>query len=563
LCRRAGGDSDIVSRNRLTATTDAANLTIMIFGGRARWQALSRDRDWLKRTALAMVACGFATALLLTAFAPGRGAGFAPDPVEQALRAEWQALRRQAVPPPRALVAWLARVCLRADHLRRVQAEPDPDWTTYQGRGELFDWATAPLLASLEPATRRLLEDFLQAWLDTPQEGGAAARQRLEAAGRRDAEFANELLGTLHLRAHEEAAALVLLLREGLLFETATAAREAALRLALRRRDVRALAAMAAAPGWLEEIPPLLQHHAGTLLGDFTLQWRGLLRHRLSHLPVGALSLAGLAALLWCLVLVLQGPGEGRRWFWPLAPLLAGVLSIAPALSLAGWQEVAHGISAEAPFPQDLWYYVGGVGLREELSKLVAGALFLPWLLWQRVPGRALFTGAFVGLGFALEENLSYFEQYGGGVAVVRFLTANFMHAALSGPLLQALYLALRSRFVRVDGFLVTLPSVVVVHGVYDYAAAADTPGLDLLAMAILALTAWQFLDLAEQEARPGRRWLSPGAVVVLGTALLIAWSLIATALQSADRARLAAAGMECLAVLPLVFIYWRRLGAS
>jgi hypothetical protein len=81
--------------------------------------------------------------------------------------------------------------------------------------------------------------------------------------------------------------------------------------------------------------------------------------------------------------------------------------------------------------------------------------------------------------------------------------------------------------------------------------------------MAILALTAWQFLDLAEQEARPGRRWLSPGAVVVLGTALLIAWSLIATALQSADRARLAAAGMECLAVLPLVFIYWRRLGAS
>ena len=58
----------------------------MIFGGRARWQTLSRDRDWLKRVALAVVACGFATALLLTALAPGRGAGFAPDPVEQALR---------------------------------------------------------------------------------------------------------------------------------------------------------------------------------------------------------------------------------------------------------------------------------------------------------------------------------------------------------------------------------------------------------------------------------------------------------------------------------------------
>ena len=201
--------------------------------------------------------------------------------------------------------------------------------------------------------------------------------------------------------------------------------------------------------------------------------------------------------------------------------------------------------------------------MREGLAKLAAGAVFLPWLLWRRVPGLALFTGACVGLGFAFEENLNYYEQYGGGVAVVRFLTANFMHAALSGLLLHALYQALRSRFARVEGFLLRLPSVVVVHGVYDYTASSDTPGLDFVAMAVLALTAWQFLDLAEQEARPGRRWLNPGAIVVLGTALLIAWSFIATALQGADRASLAAAGMECLAVLPLVFIYWHRLGAS
>lgn len=535
----------------------------MIHGGRARWHALSRDRGWLKRAALAIVGCGFAVALLLTAFAPGRGARFTPDPVEQALRAEWQALRRAAAPAPRDLALWLGRVCLRSDHLRRVHVGPAPDWATFRSEGRIFDWATAPLLENVEPSSRQVLEDFLQAWLDASAAGAGASRQRLEAAARRDVEFANELLGTLHLRAHEEAAALVLLLREGLLFETASAAREAALRLALRLRDGRALADMAAAPGWLAEVPPLLQHHAGTLLGEFGLQWRGLLRHRLSHLPVGALSLAGLAALLWCLVLVLQGPGEGWRWLWPVAPLFAGVLSIGPALGLAGWQELVHGMSAEAPFPHDLWYYIGGVGLREELAKLAAGALLLPWLLWRRVPGRALFTGAFIGLGFAFEENLSYYEQYGGGVAVVRFLTANFMHAALSGLLLHALDQALRTRFARVDGFLVTLPAVVVVHGVYDYAAAADTPGLDFLAMAVVALTAWQFLDLAEQEARPGRRWLCPGAVVVLGTALLIAWTLIATALQAADRTRLAEVGMECLAVLPLVFIYWRRLGAS
>jgi RsiW-degrading membrane proteinase PrsW (M82 family) len=535
----------------------------MIPGWRARLHALSRDRDWLKHAALVIVVWGFAAALLLAALAQGRGAGFVPDPVEQALRAEWQALRRMPDPQPRALVLWLGRVCLRSDHVRRVQDRSAPDWATFQRDGLIFDWATLPLLDRLQPATRRVVEDFLQSWLAGPAAGGAPAAERLEAAARRDVEFANELLGTLHLRARDETGALALLLREGQLFETAAAAREAALRLALRLRDARALRTMAELPGWLDEVPALLQHHAGTLLGDWGLQWRGLLWHRLGHLPAGALALAGFAALLWYLVLVLQGPGEGRRWLWPLAPLLAGGLSVMPALSIAGWQEMQHGMSAEAPFPHDLWYYIGGVGLREELAKLAAGSLFLPILLWQRVPGRALFTGACVGLGFAFEENLSYYEQYGGGVAVVRFLSANFMHAALSGLLLHALYQALRSRFTRVEGFLVTLPLVVMVHGGYDYAASSDTPGLEFLAMAILAMTAWQFLDLAEQEARPGRRWLSPGAVVVLGVALLIAWSLIATALRTPDRASLAAAGMDCLAVLPLLFIYWRRLGAS
>jgi RsiW-degrading membrane proteinase PrsW (M82 family) len=534
----------------------------MISGWRVRLHALGRDRDGLKRAALVMVVWGFVIALVLAAVGQGREAEFEPpDPVEQALRSEWQKLRRD--PAPRALALWLGRVCLSAGHVSRVQERPGPDWEGYQRDGGLFDWETAPLLARQEPAVRQVMEAFLQAWLDDPVAGGGDARRRLQASARGGTEFANELLASLHLRVSEPAAALTLLTREGLMFETASMARETALRLALRLGDQRALAEMAAAPGWLEEMPPLLQFHVGTLLGEFGWQWRGLLRQRLEHLPVGALALASFAALLWYVVLVLQGPGEGRRWLWPLVPLLAGGLSVVPALCVAGWQEVVHGMTADAPFPHDLWYYVGGVGLREELAKLAVGALFLPWLLWRRVPGQALFTGALVGLGFAFEENLGYYGQYGGGIAVVRFLTANFMHAALSGLLLQALYQALRSRFARVEEFLVALPMVVLVHGLYDYGASADTPGLDFLAMMILALTAWRFLDQAELEVRPGRYGFLSGAVVVLGTALLTAWSLIATAQQGADLEGLASAAMDCIAVLPLVFIYWHRLGAS
>lgn len=532
-------------------------------GWRTRLHVLSHDRAWLKRTSLVLVAWGFVAALVLAALTQGREEGVAPDPVERVLREEWQALRRAETPQPRSLAAWLRRVAGSLEHLSRVTGRPVPDWRSFKREGGLFEFETVPLLErhAPDPTLRRVLEAFLQAWLELPSTDGREALERLEALARSDVELANEMLAALRLRDRDQAGALALLLREGQLFEAATPAREAALRLALRLRDGSALRAMAQTAGWLEAMPPLLQHHAGTLLRDFGLQWRGLLGHRLDHLPLGALALAGFAALLWWVVLVLQGPAVDWRWLWPLGPLLAGVLSVWPAVSVGAWQEVVHGMSADAPFPHDLWYYVGGVGLREELAKLAAGALFLPGLLRRRVPGRALFTGAFVGLGFAFEENLNYYEQYGGGVAVVRFLTANFMHAALSGLILHALEQALRTRFARVEGFLLTLPAAVAVHGAYDFGASSDLSGLDFLAMMLLALTAWHFLDLAEAEARPGRRWVCPGAVVVLGTALLLAWCCISTALRTPDLASLAGAAMDGLAVLPLVFIYWHRLG--
>ena len=75
---------------------------------------------------------------------------------------------------------------------------------------------------------------------------------------------------------------------------------------------------------------------------------------------------------------------------------------------LIHWQEAATGLSENGEFLHDLVFYVTGVGLREETAKLALFALFIPWLLRHRTPGKALLTGAFVGLGFALEENQSW-----------------------------------------------------------------------------------------------------------------------------------------------------------
>ncbi len=535
----------------------------MIPGWRSSIFHLSRDREWLKRAALIIVAGGFALALVILGVTPARHDAETPDPLEQALRAEWQELRRAPEPRPRALAGWLRRVTGQMRHLSEVLETAPATWESYQKKGWLLDYDTRPLLEkhTPEPGQRRLLEDFLSARLASDDSGRATAGARLAEAAELGQPLAGELHAALLMRDQDEAGAMRALMREGRLFADAFEAREDALRLALRLKDADALRAMKAVPDWLETSPPALQHQAGTLLRDPWLQWRGLLLHRLEHVPYGALGMAFFACLIWYAVFVLHGGSGSRRWLWPVPPVVAGVLSVWPVLTVASWQETANGMSADAPFPHDLWYYVAGVGLREELAKLAAAALFMPWLLWSRVPGRALLTGAFAGLGFALEENINYYTEFGGGVALVRLLTANFLHAALTGILTHALYTALRSRFTRVDGFLAALPAVVAVHGLYDYTASSSIGGMDFAAMVILAFVAWHFLDVMEQEAAPARRWVSPGSVVVIGAALLIAIIFISTALENTGRAGLAAAAIECVAVLPLMFIYWRRLG--
>lgn len=536
----------------------------MAKGWRSRIYHLSHDRTWVKHTAVGIVASGFVVALALVFLqGPGRtqGAGAFPDHIEQSRRAEWQALRHAEAPRLRALAWWLRLITAQMPHLAEVLELEPTTWEGYEKTGALLEYETRALLEKHAPESgpRALLEAFLQAKLSTHDAVRESGKNFIHVEAEAGRPLANELLAALRLRDADERGAMAALLREGSLHVDAQQAREDALRLALRLKDRAALREMRAQMGWLEGAPPALQHQAGAVLGDWWLQWRGLLLHRAQHLPYGALALAFGSCLVWYSVLVLHGGGT-RRWLWPLVPLSVGIISVWPVLTLAAWQEQTNGLTPDAPFPLDVLYFVAGVGLREELGKLAAVALFIPWLLWRKLPGQALLTGAFVGLGFALEENINYYTEYGGAVVLVRFLTANFLHAALTGLVAQELYTVLRTRFARVEGFLITLPAVVVVHGLYDYAASSTVGGLDLLAMVLLAITAWHFLDVLAREAQPGRRWVSPGAVVVLGAACLIALSFIRTTTESPDRESLATAAQQCVAVLPLMFIYWRRL---
>jgi len=535
----------------------------MFKGWRSRLHYWSRRGDVLKKASVIIVLGAFLLASIIIQLTPQRSIALTPDPVEQAVRRDWSRLHHAASPQPRELARTLRQTVAYREHLCEVLGLGSATWEDFEKHGMVAGFDMRGVIAKHAPEgdLARLFTDYLAAALAADQPAGKEAAQRLRERAQQEPQppFAGELHAAVLLLARDEEGALAALMREAALFADAVQAREDSLRLALRLKDKASVRLIAEAPGWLAGMPPLLQHHAGVQLHDPWMQWGGLLRHRLEHVPFAALALAFFVTALWYIIFVLHAPARPWRWAWPIAPLVAGVISVWPVLIIGAWQEAGLGMSEHAPFPQDLWFYLAGVGLREEAAKLALVALFMPWLLWLRAPAMALMTGAFIGLGFALEENISYYQEFGGGVALVRFLSANFLHAALTGMAAHALYDMLRSRFARAERFIVTFFGVVAAHGAYDYAATSDIGGLDYFSMILLAFIAWQFLDIVDQEAPHAPQTVSPAAVFLLGAAVLIAIIFLTTAVQSPQMDALAAAGQECLTILPVAVIYWRR----
>lgn len=545
--------------------------TLMFSGWRARLHYWSRHRRALKKTALGIVAFGFLTAWVFVTLFPEKP-GVSLDPVEQRVRNEWQELQHAKEPQPRKLARWLRLTLRNLSHLCDVAEVAHTTWESYQKNGKLADFDVRPLLAqhagstpseanqAQSPGQAAVFQDFIQAQLLTGKAPGMEPAQRIKtlAEGPNPPPLANEFLAAILDRQKDDYGALNALFREALLFPDARRTREDALRLALKLKDTENIRRIITVPGWLADFPPRLQNQAGMQLQDPWLQWHSLFRSHLSHVPLGALTLTLFVSGLWYVILILHSGPRRWRWLAPIAPMIAGIASIWLTLTFLAWQELHWNMSEKAPFPMDIWYWIAGVGLREETAKLALFALFLPWLLKRRVPGLALITGAFVGLGFALEENLQYYQSEGFSVAPGRFLSANFMHAAMTGIAGHALYDLLRSRFNHAEKFLASFCGVVLAHGLYDYMAGSKE--YSFVSLVLLAFLAWYFLDLIEHETPASRQTISPAAVLILGSATLSALVFWMTALTEPTVPALATAAERCLGILPMAIIYWRRL---
>jgi RsiW-degrading membrane proteinase PrsW (M82 family) len=534
---------------------------------RARTHYLTRNPAFLLKACLLILGVGLLLAITIVQLSGGRGDTVTQALVEEMvkpgeahLRGDYLELERAVEPAPRKLAKWMRRL----SYQQRDGGAEGPLEGEAGGSGFDLDGLLAKHVP--EVPVREVFEAYRVVALGAVEDGGREdARRRLLGVAEASSAvpLANQLLGQWLVQQKRLEEGMLAFVREGKAFAEAAPARAEALHWAVHLKQVELVKELLRLPGWAEGSDPAVVYHAAAMAGEVWLQWRTLVQLRLKDLPLLKLGLAALAIGLWYVILVKLSGLEGRwKWALPLLPLAAGVASIWPTLSLVEFQHHQLGLRADAPFPHNLWYYFGGVGLREELCKLALFLPFLPWLLKKKQPGLALVVGAFVGLGFALEENLDYYDAAGGSVVWGRFITANFMHASMTGIAAHGLYLTVRSRFHRVDHFVTAFLTVVAAHGLYDLVILEDHEllGMSFLHIVVLAFLANQFFTLLAQDSRPARGAVSPAAVYLLGSAVLVAALLVTAASVTGTMEAVALVGQGCLGVVPVGFLFWRHL---
>ncbi len=266
------------------------------------------------------------------------------------------------------------------------------------------------------------------------------------------------------------------------------------------------------------------------------------------------------ALTIWLLILAKMGGWPRRDWPWIIPGLLAGALSTTVTLVVFSLQEV-NGVLSHGENPlADAYYYIAGVGLREETSKLVLFLALVP-LLWRGGSDRkALMVASLVGLGFATEENVGYFGNWARG-AFPRLITANFLHVGLTGLLGLSMWRLLRGARHGFEHFLATFVGVVLAHGIYDYPWNHWMPasGLTVVGTVILCVVAYRYFDAVDAVAEDRRPIVSPTAVFVIGSAVLVGIAFNNVAADMGFRLGSIAVVPEFLNTLPLAFLFIRQ----
>lgn len=190
-------------------------------------------------------------------------------------------------------------------------------------------------------------------------------------------------------------------------------------------------------------------------------------------LPLGIYGLGGIAGLVWLLFLTFSFKVNSEKFttfFLMVLGGAAGMVSIIPTLLAYYFVKDQYGFDITGDLVPDLLYCVMGIGLIEEFCKLLLFMPFVPFLIRSYNPLRVFMVAAAVGLGFAVDENLNYFNTpFVDNISTLgRLLTANFLHISTTGLTGLAFCRMIRNPRRNTEYFLMMFGGVVLAHGVYD-----------------------------------------------------------------------------------------------
>jgi RsiW-degrading membrane proteinase PrsW (M82 family) len=248
------------------------------------------------------------------------------------------------------------------------------------------------------------------------------------------------------------------------------------------------------------------------------------------RMTLPSIVMTSVAALAWgffCARLGQLGHKPLRRSLLYLVAFVLGVASIVPTVCLIAVEEATLKLVETGDASRDVIFFVFGVGLREEASKLL---LVLPLLLVVRRWGDkldVLVCGAMVGLGFAAEENLGYLAHGDLHTGLGRFLTANFMHMAMTAILASALDDFLSDREKHAADFSKATVTVVVMHGAYDFLLSHEELGGAYFAMAVFFVLVRMFLSAVDHARRKADRGLTLTQAFVLAVSVVTGTSAV------------------------------------
>lgn len=406
-----------------------------------------------------------------------------------------------------------------------------------------------------DPDLQTLLMAYSRAALGGEAEVDELEWLKAEASKQPPPRFANACLGDIYQWEGDPDNALVHYDRETQ-FPRAAYAKRQVLRHHLAANDRDAVAQLIKDPRYsLDNAHDLLA--MGVALKDPAFVLRGVINHDYHHIPLSVWGLAALVIILWFWILkkiCFIPRWRSRAVAYACVAVVLGILSASATLFAVIWQDRVWGFTENGELWNDFVYFVVGVGVREETIKFLFILPLAPLLYHSRDPKTILFVCACVGLGFAGQENVHKEAAFG------RFVSANFLHLALTGTLGYAFLRFLYTPKREWDRFLGTFVAVVVVHGCYDFLLSFFGQDGAFMAMVVFVGVAYFFLDEIAKHCPPIRDPLSPLAVFVVGGAALLGCALIASALAmgSFHQANVATFG-QLLSAAPLLFLYVNR----